>query len=108
MLVLSQSTTPLWNTRENNNKAPTQNKHQKASTRTPHIVKSVLRWSVTSPHRPSLDLSGMPSEKTDFPRANGYQLQRASWLEMGLCVHFSIPKLEFCVTRICAGPEILF
>lgn len=51
---------------------------------------------------------GIPSEitwkKTDFPFPRRYQLQMASWLAVGLCIHFPF-LLEVClgvnVCRFC-------
>lgn len=41
---------------------------------------------------------------TDFPFSSRRQLQTASWLGEGFCVHLSFSVLGFCRARTCVGP----
>lgn len=51
---------------------------------TNHSWRWGLPWSVAHSR------SDTPFEKTDFPFARGYQLQKASWLGVGAQVYFPL------------------
>lgn len=64
-------------------------------------MKSVLCWQL--PWR-VVDKPGVtPFEVTDFPFPSIYQLQIASWLQLGHCAHFFFFILGFCLARTCVG-----
>lgn len=78
-------------------------KHTRTHTSGVHFVLANYCWARDRPGSVVDMPSDTPLKKANFPSPSKYQLQIVAWLWMGLCVHFLVSVLGFCLVWTCVG-----